>query len=147
MKNVRPGVGKYMLMTLAGMLWLFVGTMLVRYAIHWYSAYNGSGLVWFIMVGILSGLVIHHLGFLRIVNKNLSRIQHIEQKYCIFGFMSWKSYILIAVMMTMGIILRNSPLPRIYLSILYMGIGLALVLSSIRYFRHAIFDQKKSHLK
>lgn len=144
-KNVHPGVGKHVLMTLAGLLWLVVGIMLARYAIGWYLEYNGSGLVWYILVGVMAGLLIHHLGFLRIVNKNLIRIHHIEQKYCLFGFMPWKSYILIAVMMTMGISLRNSSLPRIYLSVLYMGIGLALGLSSIRYFRHAIFDKKKSH--
>lgn len=145
LNNVRPGVGKYVLMTLAGLLWLLVGIMLARYAIGWYNEYNGNGLIWFILLGILSGLTIHHLGFLRIVNKNLIRIHHIEQKYCLFGFMPWKSYILIAIMMTLGISLRNSSLPRIYLSVLYMGIGLALGLSSIRYFRHAIFDKKKSH--
>jgi len=145
LKNVRPGVGKYMLMTLAGLLWLIVGTMLARYALGWYYEYQGNGLPWFILIGILSGLTIHHLGFLRIVNKNLIRIRGIEHKYCLFGFMSWKSYILIIVMMTMGISLRNSSFPKIYLSVIYMGIGLALALSSIRYFRNAIFGRKKSH--
>lgn len=144
-KRIHPGVGKNALMTLAGLLWLMVGVMLTKYAITWYGDYNEAGLIWFILAGVMAGLVIHHLGFLRIVNKNLIRIHHIEQKYCLFGFMPWKSYILIAVMMTMGISLRNSSLPRIYLSVLYMGIGLALGLSSIRYFRHAIFDKKKSH--
>jgi len=139
---LHPGVRKQYLMATAGLLWLIVSVLLCKFAINWYGEYSGSGLIWYILIGVLSGLIIHHLGFLRIVNKNLVRIHHIENKYCLFGFMPWKSYLLIAVMMTMGISLRNSSLPRIYLSVVYMGIGLALGLSSIRYFRHAIFDKK-----
>jgi hypothetical protein len=38
-------------------------------------------------------------------------------------------------MVSMGIALRHSSIPKHYLSILYNGIGLALFLSGIRYFR------------
>jgi hypothetical protein len=38
-------------------------------------------------------------------------------------------------MISMGIALRHSALPKRYLSILYIGIGLALFLSGIRYLR------------
>ena len=38
-------------------------------------------------------------------------------------------------MIAMGAILRHSPIPKGYLAILYTGIGLALVLSSVRYMR------------
>ncbi len=144
-KKFHPGVGKQALMILAGLLWFIVGIMLVRFALGWYHDYFGSGLIWYILAGVITGLIVHHLGFLRIVDKNLIRIHHIDHKYCLFGFMPWKSYILIAIMMTLGISLRNSSLPKIYLSVIYMGIGLALSLSSIRYFRIALFDKKKSH--
>jgi ABC-type nickel/cobalt efflux system permease component RcnA len=52
--------------------------------------------------------------------------------------MSWKSYILVAVMMTMGIALRHSSIPKQFLSVLYLAIGLALMLSSLRYIRRFI---------
>jgi len=139
---LRPAVGKNMLMTLAGAAWLGVSYILCKYAIIWYKNFSGEGLLWYILIGVTAGLVIHHLGFLKIVNKNLVRIHEIKARYCLFGFMPWKSYILIAIMMTMGITLRHSSLPKIYLSIIYMGIGLALGLSSIRYFRHAWFKKK-----
>lgn len=141
--SLQIGVGKPVLMIMAGMMWLGVSIMLCNYAIGWYGEYSGSHLTWFILLGVFTGLLIHHRGFLRIVNKNLKRIHHLKDKFCLFGFMSWKSYILIAVMMSFGIILRNSGLSRIYLSVIYMGIGLALGLSSIRYFRHAIFNKTK----
>ena len=39
-------------------------------------------------------------------------------------------------MIALGITLRRSPLPNQYLSIVYLGIGLALILSGFRYFRN-----------
>jgi hypothetical protein len=49
--------------------------------------------------------------------------------------MTWRSYIIVVIMVSMGITLRHSSIPKQYLSILYNGIGLALFLSGIRYFR------------
>ena len=85
--------------------------------------------------GFLLALLIHHFGFLRIVDKNLGRILPMEGRRCVFSFMPWKSYLLIACMIIMGIGLRHSPIPKAYLSVLYIGIGTALILSSIRYLR------------
>jgi len=124
------------LVILAGILWFATGIMLVSMAVIWLSISNNNNVIWFAIGGIFAGLIIHHFGFLRIVDKNLGRIRMIEGKYCAFGFMPLKSYLLIALMMTMGILLKHSPLPKIYLSVLYLGIGVALVLSSARYFHN-----------
>jgi hypothetical protein len=58
--------------------------------------------------------------------------------------MTWKSYLIVAVMVTMGIMLRHSSIPKQYLSIMYIGIGTALILSSIRYFRYLVLATLKS---
>ena len=65
-----------------------------------------------------------------------------DGKKCLFAFIPWKSYLIIAVMMTMGIVLRHSSIPKQYLAVLYIGIGLALVLSSVRYMRIFIRESK-----
>jgi thiol:disulfide interchange protein len=49
--------------------------------------------------------------------------------------MSWKSYLLVFVMIAMGYFLRQSSLPKLYLSVLYTAIGTALFLSSMHYLR------------
>jgi hypothetical protein len=72
---------------------------------------------------------------LKIVDKNLGRILSMEGKRCAFSFLTWKSYVMVALMIAMGAVLRHSPIPKPYLAMLYIGIGLALVLSSIRYLR------------
>ena len=97
----KPAVSNQILVSLAGLLWILVGIMLVSHALTWYKEFTSTGLVYYIVAGVLFGLIIHHWGFLKIVNKNLIRIHLIETKYCLFGFMPWKSYILIAIMMTL----------------------------------------------
>jgi len=68
-----------------------------------------------------------------------------EGKKCAFSFMTWKSYMIVAVMVTMGTLLRHSAIPKTYLSILYIGIGLSLILSSIRYLRVLLSQLKNSN--
>ena len=86
-------------------------------------------------VGVVLALLAHHFGFLKIVDKNLERILLMNEKKCLFSFIPWKSYLIIVVMITMGAILRHSVIPKQYLAILYTAIGLALILSSVRYMR------------
>ena len=89
----------------------------------------------FVGAGVVLGLLAHHFGFLRIADRNLERILPMKEKKCVFSFITWQSYLIIAVMIAMGTILRHSAIPKQYLAILYTGIGLALILSSVRYMR------------
>jgi len=136
--NLKPAVNKEVLLFLAGFLWLGVGTMLLFLSFSWLKAFQVHGSFLFAGIGVVVALVVHHFGFLKIVDKNLGRILPMEGTQCIFSFMSWKSYLIVAVMVTVGQLLRHSPIPKPYLSMLYIGIGLALLLSSVRYLRTLI---------
>jgi hypothetical protein len=127
---------KSFLIFLAGLMWCGVGVMLVRYAVSWLSLCSGKEQLLFYSVGFLAAMPIHHFGFLRIADKNLNRLLPLKGKQNLFSFMTWKSYIIVVIMVSMGIVLRHSSIPKRYLSILYNGIGLALFLSGIRYFRN-----------
>ena len=131
----KPAVSRQALLLLAGLMWIGVGTMLSSVAVGWLR--EGSSAHPFILaaMGVLIALIVHHFGFLRVVDKNLDRILPMEGKRCVFSFMSWKSYLLVGLMMAMGSGLRHSPIRKPYLAVLYVGIGLALILSSIRYLR------------
>ncbi len=124
-----------MLLFLAGFMWVGVGAMLLYLSYAWLNAFHVPGSFVFEASGVAAALVIHHFGFLKIVDKNLGRILPMEGKRCIFSFLSWKSYLLVAIMIALGVLLRHSPIPKPYLSVLYTAIGLALVLSSVRYLR------------
>ncbi|MFC2087548.1 hypothetical protein ACFLSA_05270 [Bacteroidota bacterium] len=136
-EKFKPAVPKKGLLVIAGAMWCCVGIILALMAVHWLYIFEGNP--WFYTVpGFIAALIIHHFGFLKIVDKNLGRISRLSGRPCIFSFISWKSYLIIIIMVTMGITLRHSPLPKQYLSVIYLGIGLALFLSSIRYFRNLL---------
>ena len=135
-KKYKPAVPKAVLLFLAGGLWFGVGCMLVLLAISWLREAAQINRFLFAGAGVVLALLIHHFGFLRIVDKNLGRILPADEKRCVFSFMPWKSYLLIPVMIALGILLRHSALPKHYLAILYIAIGLALLLSSVRYMRY-----------
>jgi hypothetical protein len=136
--NIRrytPSVDKRILVLLAGLMWCGVGVMLVRFAVTWLSPLGLSGSGIYYAAGFLAAMPIHHFGFLKIADKNLNRLLPLTEKRCLFSFMTWRSYIIVLIMVSMGIALRHSAFPKRYLSILYNGIGLALFLSGIRYLR------------
>jgi hypothetical protein len=134
-KKFTPSVDKRILVLLAGTMWCGVGIMLIRFAVTWLSSPGISGTGIYYAAGFLIAMPIHHFGFLKIADKNLNRLLPLTEKKCLFSFMTWKSYLIVLIMVSMGIALRHSALPKRYLSILYNGIGLALFLSGIRYFR------------
>ena len=138
----KPGVSRNVLLFLAGLVWICAGSYLLFLAISWLAAKENTNLFIFAGSGVILALLIHHLGFLRLVDQNLDRIMPMRGKRCLFSFIPWKSYLIISVMVLLGYILRHSDLPKSYLAILYIAIGLALILSSIRYIRVFLRENK-----
>ncbi|RJQ65904.1 MAG: hypothetical protein C4519_26860 [Desulfobacteraceae bacterium] len=134
--RITPAVGKSALLLAAALVWIAAGALLLIHAYAWLHGWTLRTLL-FAVSGVLLALAIHHFGFLKIADRNLARILPMKGRRCLFAFMSWKSYILVAVMAGMGVALRHLPIPRSYLAVVYIGIGLALVLSSLRYLRSA----------
>jgi hypothetical protein len=139
----KPGVPKSILLLIAGLLWIGVGVMLNALAYTWLKPASPGYTFAAAGIGIVAALLIHHLGFLRVVDKNLARILPMKGRRCVFAFMPWKSYILILLMISAGLYLRYSPVPKKYLAILYIAIGTALFLSSIRYLRYLVATLKQ----
>lgn len=130
-----PAVDKRLLILLSGLMWGVVGVILCKLAIGWLSQQTGDLGAYFGVSGAFLSLVIHHFGFLKLVDRNIERISAYDNdKICVFAFQERKSYLIITIMICMGIILRGSPLPKAYLSIIYIGFGGAMMLSSVKYF-------------
>lgn len=134
LSHLKPALPKSYLLLLSGVMWSLVGLMLCRLALKWYLALNIEDQWGFILVGVLLALPIHLFGFSIIAISNIKRIQLLPEKPCFFAFMSWWNYPLVAFMISLGLALRHSPIPKSYLGILYIGIGGGLFLSSLRYY-------------
>lgn len=137
-QKLNPAVDKKYLILLAGLVWCGAGVMLIIFAVSWLANYKGPGKILFFIAGFLGAMPIHHFGFLKLADKNLKRLLLLTEKKCIFMFITWKSYLIILIMISLGITLRHLPITKQYLSILYNGIGLGLFLSGIRYLRNSV---------
>jgi len=142
----KPQVHKSWLYISAGLMWAGVGVLLNRYAYQWLAHNKLDHIVWNLVGGVVLACLVYFLGFSRLAEKNIKRIESINVgKPCLFAFQQWTSYPLVIVMMSMGIYLRKfSPLPKIYLASLYIGIGGGLFLASLLYFKKLIFKPTKS---
>jgi hypothetical protein len=135
LEKFKPAVGRQTLLFMGGFVWFCVGGMLLTFSVQWLGAFHDASPLPFVLPGVFLALVVHHFGFLKIVDRNLGRLLTAEEKKCVFYFMPWRSYLTVGIMVVMGILLRHSQIPKQYLAILYVGIGLGLILSSVRYFR------------
>ena len=142
----KPAVPKSGLLFMAGVIWLSIGVVLDSVAYSWLKSEDLRSALLISFIGFVLALLIHHFGFLRIVDRNLGRILPLEGRRCLFSFMPWKSYILVMIMMLGGFLLRHSALPKPYLALLYLAIGTALMLSSVRYLRYLIMAMRGKDL-
>lgn len=128
--RLNPALPRPWLMALAGFMWTGVGVMLCRYAFGWLvypPSWSRAGLG---LVGVLAAAPIYRLGFGKLARNNIARIRQLNDRACLFSFLAWKSYAIVAVMITGGVLLRHSAIPKQYLAILYAAIGGGLFLSS-----------------
>ena len=129
----KPGVSKNILLLIAGFVWIVIGIFLNSLSYAWLHDKEIKILIIMGAAGLLLSFLIHIFGFSKIVNKNIQRITPMDGKRCLFSFFPWRSYVLISVMILLGSFVRHSAIPRVYLSVLYTGIGTAMILSGSRY--------------
>jgi len=135
--RLKPAVNRKWLILISALMWSAVGIFLNILAFGWLKSYNNIQLIITITIGLFTGLIIARYGFSIIAKKNIGRILEYPKKACVFAFQEWKSYILIAFMMSMGIFMRTSGIiPKTLLAPIYIGIGTALFLGSFNYYRN-----------
>lgn len=128
-------VPKKYLLLISGLMWSTVGLMLVSLATRWLQELQFEPQWLIILAGVLPGALVALFGFRRIVHKNIKRIDEMDPQASVFAFQAWHSYLLIIIMMSMGIYVRQSGLiPMVLKTPGYYTIGTALSLSSIKYY-------------
>jgi len=136
LKRLNPSVSRNWLFLLAGGMWTAVGIMLLWRAVGWLMAMTPNWEISLGLAGLILGILAYRFGFIHTARKNIERLCSLPDSVCIFAFNSVKGYAIIAAMITLGITLRHSSLPRSYLAILYTTMGGALFLASLHFYRH-----------
>jgi hypothetical protein len=122
------------LLALAGLMWTGVGTTLCRYAVTWLTHPFSLINLLLGLLGVAISVAANRWQFSGLALKNIDRIQFLPERACVFSFLAWKGYLIIAVMVTGGILLRSSAIPRPYLAVIYAAIGGALLQASFNYY-------------
>lgn len=146
--SIKPYLPKRYLLFIAAMVWTFAGGMLL---------YKGSTLImnyrsffWLRLISsTVGGILFYLVLFSKISFKHTRRIVNLKNDHpCLFSFFNIKSYIMMTVMITSGILLRKSGIvaPE-YLSILYITMGIPLFLSAFRFYYYGIFYDEVIDLK
>jgi nucleoside recognition membrane protein YjiH len=129
-----PAVPRRWLFAIAGFIWAAVGVLLCGRAIVWLEPFPLiTGLV-LESAGLILASAGYVYGFSTVARKNIARIQSLPDRACAFAFTAWRGYVMIGLMITIGITLRNSAIPKYYLTIPYSAMGGVLLIGSAQLF-------------
>lgn len=99
-----------------------------------------------IALGLAGFLVFFNFVFLKISRKYIRRISCMKMENpCLFAFFGWKSYLLIAIMASMGMLFARTHLLPVFLQgIFYMALGGSLLMSAVMFLNAGIlFDGQR----
>lgn len=115
---------------LAGIVWLIAGGNVAYIGLQSYDSY--LTLKHFIFSTII--FIVFLLMFSHIVQKHTLRIQSYQKAQPIYRFFDGPSFLMMALMMSLGISLRAFHIVSFeFIAIFYTGLGLALCLAGIQF--------------
>lgn len=127
---------KRTLLMIAGIVWLFAGGMVMKLGLE--VLLNGQR---YILISVIVAVVVFFIFYFNIfkkmAGKHEKRIKNKQQeKVCIFSFFDVKGYIIMACMMTLGIVIRSTSfIAPMYWAPFYVGLGTALFCAGILFIR------------
>ena len=143
-ERMRLDVDYRWLFAIAGVIWTGVGVLLLTYAVTWLRPVSVPLEIELTIAGLAVAVVFVRFVFHGIVSKNIARIESGPARASAFSFQGWRSYLVTVLMIAMGIALRHSSLPKPALAVMYLGIGVALLLTSLLYHRHLFRSHRGS---
>jgi hypothetical protein len=133
--SYKPAIPRRFLLLLAGFFWALAGGILCLRAFVWVEEKGMQTMVLVETASAIVAIAAYALWFSKLVMRNISRIHRLPEWACAFAFTAWHGYLMIGIMMTLGILLRNSSIPRLFLAVPYGIMGAILLVGSLRFFR------------
>ncbi len=126
----KPAAAARTHLLLAALLWTGVGLGLLGAGVAW-SARARWPWPWVVVpAAAAAGLVKGRLALDRVARRSAARIRARGDGRCLGGFLSWRTWVFVLVMMGLGATLRRSPVPRPALGAVYVAVGVAMVWGS-----------------
>lgn len=136
---------KQPLIAVAGVVWLLAGLNVAILGVR--AAIDMRGVAAIILIALVGGAIAvfsaFHSLFSKLVKKNAQRIAGLEgERHLVFRFFDRRSYIMMALMMTFGIVMRAMGLfPSWFIAFFYTGLGLALALAGASYIMRGVLGR------
>ena len=129
-------VNRKVLILINGLIWLVVGIMLCSISFKKLVPFiSRTQFIWSLIFGLIFGIIKIFTVFKKVVFKNIQRILSYPEKVSIFRTQTVSGYLLVLVMISLGLFLRNTDfVPKYITAGLYIGVGVALFFSSFRFF-------------
>jgi hypothetical protein len=135
LEKYKPSVSKRSLFLVAGCAWTMAGGILISRALL--ELWSINHYIWTeILIGIALGTIFYLALFARISKKHITRITLITlDNPCFFSFFNLRSYVMMTIMITTGILLRKLDLiNHDILYTFYLTMGVPLLASAFRFF-------------
>jgi len=124
---LKPGVSRSVHLFAAPFLWTSIGLMLMVRGFGWIGPGPAR---WLVLLALVLGTLKSLFVLDRAARKCLQRIKDMDDNTCIGAVYSWKTWLLVALMMAFGITMRTLTEPGMVIGTLYVAIGWALLFSS-----------------
>ncbi len=134
-ENCKPALPKRLLFFIGAFVWAYAAFRVWKLAISFLAGVQWS--LWLLIVwGIGGTALFFRFLFYKISKRYIQRIIDLPtDKPCLFAFFGWKSYLLILLMISMGILLLKFELIPFYLQgLFYMVLGSSLFISALMFF-------------
>ncbi len=135
LNRYKLSVSKRNLLLIAGIAWTVAGLILTGRGLT-YLFQHGDFLGWWLAGGLLFGILFYILLFADISHRHIIRIRGLSVPYpCAFSFFGFRSYLMMALMISVGIILnRFDVINKIWLYNFYVTMGVPLLISASQFF-------------
>jgi hypothetical protein len=133
--TLKPGIPKRYLLFIAGIVWTFAGGLLLFKGITCFE--DSQDFLWLkIIVSAVAGILFYLFLFSKISVRHIHRIFGLDiDRPCLFSFFNLRSYIIMIVMISTGILLRKfEVISSDYLEVLYVTMGIPLFISAFRFY-------------
>lgn len=128
------------LLLIASIVWLIAGYNVLSIGIKAYTDYLT---LLNVVLSMIVFFIFQHFVFRPLVNKHTKRIKSYKTPQLFIHFFDLKSFLIMAFMMTFGIILRVFNLaPEVFIAVFYTGLGTSLCLAGGLFLKNCIGYQK-----
>lgn len=127
LKGFKPAVNRKVHLLAAALLWTTVGALLIARGWGWIDPERNF---WFVPIALIAGTIKSLVILDKSARLGVERITRMQDGTCLGAVYSWKTWLLVALMATSGVLLRTFFEPGKYIGTIYVAVGWALLLSS-----------------